>query len=430
MASAFSGFTIHQDSTENANAIRRNKVREDAQSKMPAVKRSALGVITNNTRVQPTRAAKQTAGNENILTFGNNENVPLKSSKSAFPKPATFGSSQNFTIHIDESSQSSFSTQQPILSQPQVHTRVPLSTIVNIESNDVFRDLPGSPDSPMVLDTSIDARCPLTTEQERQNRILNVPDYTDDIYRHLREMELRHRAKPTYMKKQPDITNSMRCILVDWLVEVAGEYKLHRETLCLAVNYIDRFLSHMSVLRGKLQLVGAASMFLAAKFEEIYPPEVGEFVYITDDTYTKKQVLRMEHLILKVLSFDVAVPTVNCFVERFVMNDGADAKTKSLAMYLSELTLVDSDIYLKYTPSSIAAASMCIANHTLGREPWSSHMERVSGYAINDMDELLRELHKTFLNAPNHPQQAVRQKYQQDEFHAVSTLCPPTSLPQ
>lgn len=66
------------------------------------------------------------------------------------------------------------------------------------------------------------------------------------------------------MRRQPDITGSMRCILVDWLVEVAEEYKLHRETLFLSVNYIDRFLSQMSVLRGKLQLVGAASMFLAA----------------------------------------------------------------------------------------------------------------------------------------------------------------------
>ena len=46
----------------------------------------------------------------------------------------------------------------------------------------------------------------------------------------------------------------------------------------------------MSVVRSKLQLVGASSMFLAAKFEEIYPPEVGDFVYITDDTYTKLQV--------------------------------------------------------------------------------------------------------------------------------------------
>ena len=66
------------------------------------------------------------------------------------------------------------------------------------------------------------------------------------------------------MKKQQDITTSMRSILVDWLVEVSEEYKLHRETLFLAVNYIDRFLSQMAVQRGKLQLVGAASMFLAA----------------------------------------------------------------------------------------------------------------------------------------------------------------------
>ena len=74
---------------------------------------------------------------------------------------------------------------------------------------------------------------------------------------------------------------------------------------------ILRFLSQMSVLRGKLQLVGTAAMFIASKFEEIYPPELGEFVYITDDTYSKKQVLRMEHLILKVRN--EAGPAVFCF---------------------------------------------------------------------------------------------------------------------
>lgn len=72
------------------------------------------------------------------------------------------------------------------------------------------------------------------------------------------------RPKAGYMKKQPDITNSMRAILVDWLVEVGEEYKLQNETLYLAVNYIDRFLSSMSVLRGKLQLVGTAAMLLAS----------------------------------------------------------------------------------------------------------------------------------------------------------------------
>lgn len=56
----------------------------------------------------------------------------------------------------------------------------------------------------------------------------------------------------------------MRAILIDWLVEVAEEYKLVPQTLYLTVNFIDRFLSCMSVLRGKLQLVGAACMLVAA----------------------------------------------------------------------------------------------------------------------------------------------------------------------
>jgi cyclin A len=46
----------------------------------------------------------------------------------------------------------------------------------------------------------------------------------------------------------------------------------------------------MAVQRSKLQLVGTACMFIAAKYEEIYPPDVAEFVYITDDTYNKRQV--------------------------------------------------------------------------------------------------------------------------------------------
>ena len=92
------------------------------------------------------------------------------------------------------------------------------------------------------------------------------------------------------MRKQRDISYGMRAILVDWLVEVAEEYRLHSQTLYAAVAYIDRFLSEMSVQRGKLQLVGVTCMLLAAKFEEIYPPAIDEFVYITDNTYTRDQV--------------------------------------------------------------------------------------------------------------------------------------------
>jgi len=75
---------------------------------------------------------------------------------------------------------------------------------------------------------------------------------------------VRYAPLDDYMRRQKDISHSMRTILVDWLVEVAEEYKLEKETLCLAINYVDRFLSNMSVVRGKLQLVGAAAILIAA----------------------------------------------------------------------------------------------------------------------------------------------------------------------
>jgi hypothetical protein len=88
-----------------------------------------------------------------------------------------------------------------------------------------------------------------------------------------------------HAQSQRDINATMRGILIDWLVEVAEEYRLESETLFLAVNYIDRFLSQVPVNRSKLQLVGVTCMLVAAKYEEIHPPAVDEFVYISDNTY-------------------------------------------------------------------------------------------------------------------------------------------------
>lgn len=65
-------------------------------------------------------------------------------------------------------------------------------------------------------------------------------------------------------KVQKDITVGMREILVDWLVEVAEEYKLVSDTLYLTVSYIDRFLSSHVLSRTKLQLLGVSCMLIAS----------------------------------------------------------------------------------------------------------------------------------------------------------------------
>lgn len=80
-------------------------------------------------------------------------------------------------------------------------------------------------------------------------------------------------------------------------------------------------------MRSKLQLVGATAMYIASKFEEIFPPELADFTYITDDTYTKVQIVRMERLILKVLDFNLAAPTSHAFLMRYLRASEADLRS-------------------------------------------------------------------------------------------------------
>lgn len=78
-------------------------------------------------------------------------------------------------------------------------------------------------------------------------------------------MDPNRRPLPDYIEKiQKDITPNMRGILVDWLVEVAEEYKLLSDTLFLSIFYLDRFLSVNSLNRQRLQLLGVSSMLIAS----------------------------------------------------------------------------------------------------------------------------------------------------------------------
>ncbi|XP_052860092.1 G2/mitotic-specific cyclin-A [Anopheles cruzii] len=306
--------------------------------------------------------------------------------------------------------------------EPMVEKRAPLHEIKHAELLETPMSV-GDSYSPMSVDKSsviiVDETAIPKNDRER---FYEVEEYQEDILLYLKDAERRNRPKPNYMLKQTDITHSMRTILVDWLVEVCEEYKLHRETLALAVSYIDRFLSFMSVVRAKLQLVGTAAMFIAAKYEEIMPPDVSDFVYITDDTYTKNQVLRMEQLILKVLSFDLTVPTSLEFTNIYcVMNDVPD-KVKYLTMYLCELSLLEADPYLTYVPSKISAGALALARRTLDLPMWSKMLENNTGYKLTALKDIILDLNKTHMDAACMQQQAIQDKYKAIKFKDVASL--------
>ena len=133
-------------------------------------------------------------------------------------------------------------------------------------------------------------------------------DYIDDMYHLFFKLE-EDFSTPLYMMRQPDITYRMRAILIDWLIEVHNKFKLHPATLWLCVNILDRYLSKVTIIRQKLQLIGIASLLIACKYEEIYPPEVDDCVYMTDKAYSREEVIKTESDILNKLNYQLVVPT-------------------------------------------------------------------------------------------------------------------------
>lgn len=109
----------------------------------------------------------------------------------------------------------------------------------------------------------------------------------------------------------------MRAILIDWLVDIHWKFKLVPDTLYLTVNLIDRFIERKPVSREKLQLVGSAAMYIASKYEEIYPPELGDFVFSGDNSYTKQEILSMEGEIVDSIGFELAYSSPFRFLERY-----------------------------------------------------------------------------------------------------------------
>ena len=57
-------------------------------------------------------------------------------------------------------------------------------------------------------------------------------------------------------------------------------------------------------------------MFLASKYEEMYPPEINDFVYITDNTYTRDQIKQMEIVMIKGLKYSLGKPLCLHFLRR------------------------------------------------------------------------------------------------------------------
>ncbi|KAI3953003.1 hypothetical protein MKX01_028695 [Papaver californicum] len=241
------------------------------------------------------------------------------------------------------------------------------------------------------------------------NDPLAAVEYVDDLYKFYKIAESSIR-----------ITERMRMILVDWLIDVHKSFQLMPETLYLTIHIVDRYLATSLVVRKKeLQLIGITAMLIASKYEEIAAVEVDELVDISDRIYNREQILAMEKSILGKLGWALTVPTTYHFLVRFIKASSvaADKEMENMVFFLAELGL------MRY------AIICCAANCTLKKTPyWNKTLKLYTGFYEYELIQCAKQLAKFHSEAPEHELRAVYNKYSTCAHNIVALLPPAQSL--
>uniref|UniRef100_A0A3Q1LJD2 G2/mitotic-specific cyclin-B1 n=1 Tax=Bos taurus TaxID=9913 RepID=A0A3Q1LJD2_BOVIN len=247
-------------------------------------------------------------------------------------------------------------------------------------------------------------------------------EYVKDIYAYLRQLEEEQAVKAKYLMGH-EVTGNMRAILIDWLVQVQIKFRLLQETMYMTVSIIDRFMQDNYVPKKMLQLVGVTAMFAASKYEEMYPPEIGDFAFMTDNTYTKFQIRQMEMKILRALSFSLGHPLPLHFLRRASKIGEVDVELHTLAKYLMELPMLDYDM-VHFPPSQIAVGAFCLALKVLDNGEWTPTLQHYLSYTEESLLVVMQHLAKNvvMVNRGLTKHMTIKNKYATSKHAKISTL--------
>lgn len=279
------------------------------------------------------------------------------------------------------------------------------------------------------------------------------------------------------------MTAQIREVLVDWMIEVSGEYKFSNMTLHTAVGLVDRCLANenfemvrnsvhdiwdeesscsnssiskesgrtLCIDRRSVQLLGCTCMMIASKMHEENYPDLGDFVYISASQYGASEFIQMEMDICSLLSFKLHLITPHHFANVLVrasyvsgnglhrpvcsMGDAENSESQGtfvhLVNYFLELAAMN-PIFLRRPPSMIAATAVYLARSTLDIKDigeseesfFSKTLQHYSGYSTNDLLDSVLDLHEQQTEIESHENNAVYDKYKSDKYNKVSLIIP------
>ena len=262
--------------------------------------------------------------------------------------------------------------------------------------------------------------------QNSQENISYVGEYLEEIYVNLLLEETQATTKPKfgYMNTQPEINEIMRAILIDWIIDVHLRFNLRQETLFMTIWLIDTYLSFAFVHRDKLQLLGITCLLISCKSHEIYYPQNDKLIEMTDNAYSKEEMLTMENEILKKLNFFIVCPNPIDFYNILSKMFNFEKKQYYLGNYFIESALVNYQI-LKYSSSVIASSCTYLV---MKYYRVNGYQKLYNNFIINEqfpedvIKDAAKEIYVLVDNLSKSKFKSVKKKYSLTQFENVSEI--------
>merc|ERR1712212_1100944 len=227
---------------------------------------------------------------------------------------------------------------------------------------------------------------------------------------------------------------SMRSVLVGWLVEVHRKFKLTQASHFLAINILDRFLARTQVGRRQLQLCGCACLWIASKYHEIYSPEMDDFVFISDHSFSAEQLIEMEMQVLKEVNFVLTVPTLLFYVQRYTRISAHYLKKAReiniighLIMYCAEHSVVDYKL-CRRPPSELGAVCFvfaCLSTKVFTVKQFEADgLAEVCGYTLEQLRPPMRIINQLLLSLSKNKKNgsSICKKYSHAKYSQIGKL--------
>jgi hypothetical protein len=235
-----------------------------------------------------------------------------------------------------------------------------------------------------------------------------IAEFAQEVFLSMIEKEDQYRIDHEYIKKvQAEVKDTSRGFLVEWIIDVHRKFRLMPETLFVTISIIDRYLQLVQIKKAQLHLLGVTALLIATKYEEIYPPELKDLLSVSENKFSREEVLKLENHILSTLEFNFFSSTTYRFLERYkkISNTASDDQIFYFAQYLIEIALLDSFL-LKHKQSEIAAAAFILSAKNIKKiNAWNTEMEKCTGLkekdlraAIDDLKQFALEVNPKFLS--------------------------------